>query len=252
MYTDASPIVPWIKVYVKNSNKKWVEISRKEIKSFDKHTGSIVFKKEIVPLQSSDIKVSYTIKTSNIMIHQIDGQLLPINPYSSSKSNKPIFLYILPTVCEEQSGSSTSVATGFVDEGAIKYTEDSNIFNSSSNSYNPLALHIGTIVINNKYSFSNIKVEDMRLRGGGLSSKVDITKAFESNKDIASYSDLYTGKSYLHPNGGYVVVKIPKEVMDNFSSKQEVYNIVRNNITAGVSFDIQDVDGTDWRSIGND
>lgn len=251
-YTDASPIVPWIKVYVKNINNKWVEIPRKEIRSFDKHTGLIVFKKEIVPFESKDIKVSYTIKTSNIMIHQIDGQLLPINPYSSTKVNKPIFIYILPSLCEEQSGSNTVSASGFVDQGTIKYTEDSNIFNINSNSYNPLALHVGTILINNKYDFSNVKVEDMRLRGGGLSTAVDISKAFESNKDIASYSDLYTGKSYLHPNGGYVVVKIPKEVMNNFSSKQEVYNIVRNNITAGVSFDIQDVDGTDWRSIQND
>jgi len=251
-YTDASPIVPWIKVYLKKNNDTWVEVSRKEIKSFDKHTGLIKFKKEIVPLESKDIQVSYTIKTSNIMIHQIDGQLLPINPYSAPKTNRPIFLYILPLKCEQMSGTNSSVINEFVAQGAIQYTNDSNIFKISSNSYNPLALHIATILINNKYDFSNVKVEDMRLRGGGLSSKVDIGRIFEENKDIGSYADLYTGKAYLHPNGGYVVVQIPREVMNNFSSKQEVYNIVRNNITAGVSFDIQDLDGIDWRSIDND
>jgi hypothetical protein len=57
--------------------------------------------------------------------------------------------------------------------------------------------------------------------------------------------------TFLHPNGGYVIIQIPQEVMSNFNSRDEVYNIVRNNLTAGVSFDIQDVDGNDWRSISN-
>lgn len=252
-YTDASPIVPWIKVYVKKSNDTFVEISRKEIKEFNKHTGLVTFKKEIVPLQSKDIKVSYTIKSSNIMIHQIDGQLLDLNPYNNTKSNKPIFLYLLPVDCEESIGSNATKVTAISDSlGPIKYTTDANIFNRNSNIYNPLALHIATVTINNNYSFDNVKVQDMRVRGGGLLNSTNITKEFESNKDIASYTDLYTGKSYLHPNGGYVVVQIPIEVLDNFNSKDEVYNIVRNNLTAGVSFDIQDVDGTDWRSISND
>jgi hypothetical protein len=39
--------------------------------------------------------------------------------------------------------------------------------------------------------------------------------------------------------------------MSNFNSRDEIYSIVRNNLTAGVSFDIQDLDGNDWRSISN-
>jgi hypothetical protein len=55
--------------------------------------------------------------------------------------------------------------------------------------------------------------------------------------------------SFLHPNGGYVIIQIPQEVISNFNSRDEIYSIVRNNLTAGVSFDIQDVQGNDWRTI---
>ena len=54
------------------------------------------------------------------------------------------------------------------------------------------------------------------------------------------------GEAY--PKGGYVVVKIPKLVKKNFTNPDEVYTIVRNNITAGVVFELQDMEGKDWGS----
>jgi hypothetical protein len=89
----------------------------------------------------------------------------------------------------------------------------------------------------------------MRIKGGGLKHSVNITNKFSNDLDVASYSDIYTGMSFLHPNGGYVIIQIPQEVMSNFNSRDEIYSIVRNNLTAGVSFDIQDVDGKNWRGI---
>lgn len=250
-YTDASPIVPWIKIQVKNINGKWVEVPKKDIKSFDKHTGTIIFKRELVPLNEKDIKVSYTIKNNSAMIHQINGQRLELNPYNSLALDKPLFIYLLPVKCEENVGGVISTAEGFTNIGPINFTYDSSIFNASSDNYNPLALLVATVKVNNFYNFDNVTVEDMRVRGGGIKYNVDIIKEYDSNKEILSYADLYSGKGFLHANGGYVIVKIPKEVINNFNSKEEVYNIVRNNLTAGVSFDIQDVDGTDWRSIIN-
>ncbi len=248
-YTDASPIVPWIKVQVKNSNGKWVEVSKKDIRSFDKHTGTIMFKRELVPLQEKDIKVNYTIKNSSIMVHQIDGQRLNINPYNGLTIDKPIFIYALPVKCEEINNGVTTDVQGFSNAGPVAFTYDASIFNINSTKYNPFALHLATITVNNFYDFNNVKVEDMRVKGGGIKHNVDIIKEYESNKDVLSFADVYSGKGFLHANGGYVIIRIPKEVINNFSSKQDVYNIVRNNLTAGVSFDIQDVDGTDWRSI---
>jgi hypothetical protein len=248
-YTDASPIVPWIKVYVKNSNGKWIEVSKKDIRSFDKHTGKVTFKKELVPSQEKDIKVNYTVKNSSIMVHQIDGQRLNINPYNGLAIDKPIFIYALPVKCEEINNGVVSDVQGFSNDGPIAFTYDASVFNIDTDAYNPFALHLATVTVNNLYDFNNVKVEDMRVKGGGIKHDVDIINEYESNKDILSFADVYSGKGFLHANGGYVIIRIPKEVINNFNSKQDVYNIVRNNLTAGVSFDIQDVDGTDWRSI---
>jgi hypothetical protein len=250
-YTDASPIVPWIFVSIKNAKGKWIDIPRKEIKDFDKNTGRITFKKEIVPLDSKEIKVSYTIKNEDLMVHQIDGEIIPLNPFLGAENNSPIFMYLLPIRCEILENAEYSVPSGFVSDGPLKFTRDSTLFDAKLTKYNPLALHIATINVNNTYTFENVSVEDMRIKGGGLKHSVDITKKFADDLDVASYSDIHTGMSFLHPNGGYVIIQIPKEVMSNFNSRDEIYSIVRNNLTAGVSFDIQDVDGNDWRSIYN-
>jgi hypothetical protein len=248
-YTDASPISPWIFVSIKNSKGKWIDIPRKEIKDFDKNTGRITFKKEIVPLDSKDIKVTYTIVSPDLMVHQINGEMIPLNPFLGAEDNSPIFMYLLPIRCEELVNNEYSVPSGFVSDGPLKFTKDSTIFDARSTKYNPLALHIATINVNNTYTFENVSVEDMRIKGGGLKHSVDITKRFADDLDVASYSDVYTGMSFLHPNGGYVIIQIPQEVMLNFNSRDEIYSIVRNNLTAGVSFDIQDVEGNDWRRI---
>ena len=250
-YTDASPIIPWIFVSIKNAKGKWIDIPRKEIKDFDKNTGRITFKKEIVPLNSKDIEVSYTVKNPDLMVHQINGEVIPLNPFLAAEDNSPIFMYLLPIRCEIFENNEYSVPSGFISDGPLKFTRDSTIFDANTNKYNPLALHIATINVNNTYTFENVSIEDMRIKGGGLKYSVDITKKFAEDLDVASYSDIYTGMSFLHPNGGYVIIQIPEEVMLNFNSRDEIYSIVRNNLTAGVSFDIQDVDGNDWRSIYN-
>jgi len=248
-YTDASPIVPWVFISIKNEQGNWISVSRKQIRDYDKNTGRITFVKEIVPTSDKNIKVTYTVKNSDLMLHQIDGEIIPLNPYLFIEQNKPIFLYILPIKCEEIVDGENKSATGFVSTGAVKFTYDSNIFNNKSTVYNPLALHIATINVNNTYDFDNMQFQDMRVRGGGIKHNVAVKSSFESNAEVASYADIYTGHGYVHANGGYVVIQIPRKVMENFNSKQQVYDIVRNNLTAGVSFDIQDVDGTDWRSI---
>ncbi|MFN9110217.1 MAG: hypothetical protein ACK5XN_09130, partial [Bacteroidota bacterium] len=60
---------------------------------------------------------------------------------------------------------------------------------------------------------------------------------------------VYTGKGYIYPNGGYVIVKIPKEVKSYFESEEQLYSVIRSNLTAGVSFDVQDLEGNDWRTL---
>jgi hypothetical protein len=95
----------------------------------------------------------------------------------------------------------------------------------------------------------NVNLLDLRVKGGGISANSNMQSVIEDNSNVLSFSDIHSGKGHLYANGGYVIVKIPKEVKDNFTSKDQVYAIVRANLTAGVAFDIQDMDGNDWRTI---
>jgi len=131
----------------------------------------------------------------------------------------------------------------------LNFTYDYSLFNSRKVSYDPLALHIGTVSTNKKFTFDQINIRDLRLKGGGVKPLENTTKLLDQKPNILNFSDLYSGKGYLYPNGGYVIIKIPKEVKDNFISKEEVYNIVRSNLTAGIAFDIQDMDGNDWNTV---
>jgi hypothetical protein len=134
-------------------------------------------------------------------------------------------------------------------ENIINWTDKYDIFDISKSEYNPLALHIGTINVINSYSFDNVSFLDLRVKGGGVSGLENPAALAKENSNILSFADIYSGKGYIYPNGGYVVVRIPKEVKAHFTSEEELYSIIRSNLTAGVSFDVQDMDGNDWRTV---
>ncbi len=275
-YTDASPVEIWADVFIKDSNGEWVEVDSGQIRNYNKHTGLISFAKEIVPDKDSDIKVNYVVKNPNIILYQVNGKEIPLNPYVSNvnqsafydsagdvvsfyswipaylnkSSSNPIHFYILPSSVEiMENGEYKKVEEYQEPESVIDFTSDYSIFNPNSITYNPLAIYLGSAVVNNSYDRDRVSLIDLRLKGGGIKPFENKTKTIEEKPNILSFNDIYSGKGYLYPNGGYVIVKIPKEVKDNFNSIEEIYSIVRSNLTAGVAFDIQDMDGNDWRTI---
>ena len=264
-YTDASPIQPWIQIAIQDSNLNWNLISSNQIRNFNKHNGTISFTNEIVPSNEKKIKVSYTVKNPNIMMYHVDGKEIPLNPYSIMSGNTfnnailqtvnyasgtPVYFYILPLEIEELVNGEYSTIKDYSLSGSpVQFSTDYSIFSISSSQYNPFALHIGTAMINGKYNMDSIELLDLRVKGGGISANSNLQSVVEDNANVLSFSDIHSGKGYLYANGGYVIVKIPKEVKDNFASKDQVYAIVRANLTAGVAFDIQDMDGNDWKTI---
>ena len=268
-YTDASPIQPWIEILIQDSNLNWNKISLNQIRNFDKHNGTISFANEIVPSNENKIKVSYTVKNPNIMMYHVDGQEIPLNPYSLiagstyrfldeeitiqlnlNPTGAPIYFYILPLEVEELvNGEYVAVSDYSLNGSPVKFTTNYSIFSTTSSNYNPFAIHIGTAIVNDKYNMDNVNLLDLRVKGGGISANSNMQSVIEDNSNVLSFSDIHSGKGHLYANGGYVIVKIPKEVKNNFTSKDQVYAIVRANLTAGVAFDIQDMDGNDWRTI---
>jgi hypothetical protein len=252
-YTDANIINPAISVQIKDEKTNlWNEIDKDEFLAFNKNDGSLVFRREIVPSNPKNIKVSYTVKNGNSLIRHVGGEEMPLNPFFNDNrlTNKPIYVYVLPTYVEYMdSDGFYKKDTNYSYNQIINWTYDYGIFNQNKESYNPLALLIGTITVVDKYSFENISFRDLRVKGGGLSGLSDAAKESESDKSILSFADIFSGRGYTYPNGGYVIVRIPKEVKEYFTSEEDLYAIIRSNLTAGISFDVQDLDGNDWRTI---
>ena len=265
LYTDASPIEPWFTVFIKNKTDGHFEkVNYDIVKHYNKHTGIISFSREIVPLNPYDIKVNYVVKNPNIIMYHIDGKEIPLNPYVnltgsfyndetispvSAYHSAPIHFYILPSTVEELvNGEYVTVPEYELPNSVVNFTYDFNIFNKNSVTYNPFAIYIGTASVNNFFNLKNTKIVDLRVKGGGISPSATLNKEVEKNMNVLSFNDIKSGKGRVYPNGGYVVVQIPKEVKDNFRSIDDIYAIVRSNLTAGVAFDIHDMDGNDWRA----
>ena len=251
-YTDANVAEPWMTVEIKNTTTGiWSKIDPSLISSYDKHTGNVMFKQDIVPSDPQNIRVSYVVKNSNIVVRHVNGKEIPLNPFSptAKKIDKPIYIYVLPTQVEYNVNNAYLIDSNYSVDNIVNWTDKYDIFDISKAEYNPLALHIGTINVINSYSFEDISFLDLRVKGGGISGTENPAALAKVNNNILSFADIYSGKGYIYPNGGYVIVRIPKEVKDHFTSEEELYSIIRSNLTAGVSFDVQDMDGNDWRTV---
>jgi peptidoglycan hydrolase-like protein with peptidoglycan-binding domain len=269
-HTDASPIECWVDIKIKDAKGNWLEINEDQIKNYSKHTGTIYFEKEIIPSNPENIQVNYVVKNPNIMMYKLNGKEIPSNPYVFSInqlyidsngqpgfSSNPykfidsaIHFYIVPSAVQVlENGEYVEVDDYETPKSVVDFTFNYSIFDPKKLEHNPLALHLGTVTVNKKFDINQINVIDLRLKGGGVKPLDNTTKSYEEKPNILNFADLNSGKGYLYPNGGYVIIKIPKEVKQNFNSIEEVYNIVRSNLTAGVAFDIQDMDGNDWRTL---
>jgi len=105
---------------------------------------------------------------------------------------------------------------------------------------------ISIIYVTKDPNKENPKLSDLRLRGGGVKASIENSEIIENIDEILSYWDTYPAQGDAYSRGGYVIIRIPEEVKDNFIDEKEIYSIIQNNLTAGVVFDLQDMSGEDW------
>lgn len=254
---------PIIKVYTRTSvGSSWQEVDYSNFKDINCANGIIDFINPIVSTNPLLTKVSYTIKRNNFAVIQCAGTPIPTNPFlnrDSVKINKPLYIYILPKEIYKNQNliidqeydyvtGLTSVEEYSVDS-TINFTYNNNLFNKLDPvNYNPFALLIGVIYVMNTFSDDNFDFTDLRVKGGGISSNFNTNKVLENIDPSISYWDVYPSLGEAYPKGGYVIIKIPKNVKKNFTNPNEVYDIIKQNLTAGVVFELQDMDGNDWGS----
>lgn len=259
----AADFRPVLKVYTRSSiSAPWQEVAWTEFRNVNCKTGLIEFNSSIISSDERLTKVSYTTASSDVMVRSSGGNPIPLNPFLNKdivKVNKPLYIYLKPTEIYKSASTpadqiSTSVMRDVIVEdyipgSIINFTYNNNIFNKyDASEYDPFALLIGIVYVVNTFSDDNFSFQDLRIRGGGISAAFDTNKVLNDIDKAISYWDVYPALGEAYPKGGYVIVKIPKLVKKNFTNPDEVYTIVRNNITAGVVFELQDMEGKDWGS----
>ena len=251
------PLKPALKVYTRvNETSPWSLVPYSEIVNFNASTGLIEFRNQIISNNEDLTKVDYTIKYNKISVKQSAGVPIPTNPFLNKDTvqlNKPLYIYILPKKIYKSESVNNSIkqieVTEYPAGPVINFTYNNNIFNKSDQvSYDPFAQLIGIIYVINTNDDENFSFTDLRVKGGGISANFDTNTILDGISQAISYWDIYPPMAEAYPRGGYVMVKIPSIVKKNFINPQEVYDIVRDNLTAGVVFDLYDTDGKDWGS----
>lgn len=256
-YTKAvSPLFkPQIEVYTRETPlAAWEKLASSEIRDYNCNSGVIEFNDRVIPSDENLIKVDYVIKNSDLMIYQSNGNAVPLNPFLNSKNirfNKPLYIYIVPTKINKISTYSSEAAEyipleEYIPSYPYNFTYNSEIFNEYSPKYDPFALPIGIIYFTNNPNKQQTEIYDTRLRGGGIAAEYQFIEIDSEIDNLLSNWDVYPIHGTSYPRGGFVIVRIPDEVKDNFENIEEIYDIIRRNLTAGVSFQVQNLDGELW------
>jgi len=243
-------VKPIVKVYFRNSlTGDWDLVPEYNIRNIDCESGVIDFVPRSMPSVQSDIRVDYSVRSKDILLRQVDGSEIPLNPFLNDIDyTRPLYIYILPRKIYSLDSSSGSfkLIEDYESLNSVNFTYETDIFNKQLSSYNPYALPIAVISTNGNPRSKIPPYRDVRTRGGGIVDDVSIIELMNNNSSVLYNWDVYPPSSMTYPNGGYIVIKIPRAVEDNFLDKSEVYDIIRSNLTAGVAFDLQDEDGNSW------
>jgi len=263
---ECGSVVNWVDFETRESvDSPWTAVDSNLIRNINSQTGIVDF---ITPITSDPdlIRVNYTAKSNGIPLKQINGRVIPLNPFlnkNTVETEKPLHIYIKPIRIEVRSSSQDGYVWDYVSDysydSPIDFTYNTSIFDPyNSVNYDPFSLQIGLVHVLNSVDVKDLAIEDLRLKGGGLKAtmgktidvqsygSLDINKVFKEVKEASSFWDVYPPDQQAYSKGGFIIIKLPKEVLNNFTSEAELYSIISKNITAGVAYKIQDMEGNDW------
>jgi hypothetical protein len=267
-YNNIGRVTPLVEVYTRATvDDDWSLMTSNYIKNINSHTGEIEFTGSIIPNQSDLVYVDYTTISNGIPIKQVNGNKIPTNPFLNRdiiEPDKSLYIYLKPLKIEYKNTSNNNYSWQHVQDyeygSSVNFTYDNSIFNKyDSVNYDPFALPIAVVHIVNKFEAKEIELQDIRIKGGGVKSteisssgeygNLGIAKLLSDVKESLSFWDVYPPLQQAYPKGGFVIIKIPRDVLDNFEDPAEIYSIIERNLTAGVAYVLQDMDGNDWGAI---
>lgn len=243
----ADPWFPIFKVYKRQDlSSAWMEVPFTDIKDYNVLTGTITLKDNLVSTDPRLVKVDYTSNRSVYNMKNDGSTKINLNPYLSKKSelvNKPIYVYILPEYITDSAGNliSNSVQTR-----TVHITTSQSIFNENQVDYDPTAVLLGIIYISNAADINDVTILDTRKRGGGVHTSYDNGDILEIQPESESYWDIIPDNAVSYQKGGYVIVRLPSDLKNDFTLEQ-IYNIIERNLTVGVRYQVEDLQGNRWQ-----
>lgn len=247
----SSPIKPFVFVYIKNATtNNWDLIPFSEIASFNNSTGYIEFKYTAVPTDIRSIKVDYAVVSSAVPIKVLDKKDIKLNPFlfkDDIQINKPIHFYLEPrSILVENSMRIQTVNNDIIEnENTLKLTKNGDMFDPSHPNYNPLNILLCTVYVSDYNFIDTLKVDDLRLKGGGLTSVAPLKEMLDQFPETRSNWDILGPDGHAYSNGGYVVIQLP-ENLKTYMSNAKIKETISAALTAGVVYDLQNYSGEDW------
>ncbi|HJS83576.1 MAG TPA: peptidoglycan-binding protein [Nitrososphaera sp.] len=243
----ADPVRPVLKVYRRASiNDPWVQLTWPEIEDYNVITGEIILRN---PLETDDpalVKVSYTSVRRVFHFKKYGSTLLNLNPYPGHTRDmigQAMYIYILPEYVKDTQGNV--IADSVVDK-ALHFSREANIFDPIRPEYNPLAVQLGVIFISTALDVNDVVLMDTRRRGGGAMDSANAAEVIRLVQEASSYWDINYGSGTAYQKGGFVVIRLPVELKEEGLTETDIVDAIERNITAGVRFKIEDLNGNDW------
>lgn len=245
--TEPSLSDPWrpvMTVFVRQTlNSEWRKLNPFDIADYNCWTGEIHLRQ---PLTSNDprlIKVDYTSQRPVYHFRHDGTNKINLNPYINFKPewrNIPLYVYIKPHYILDE--NHQLIADTFQDR-TLNITTDPSIFGPDKVDYDPTALLLGIVYISTAMDLNELLLLDTRQRGGGLAAKYNPIEIAKINAEAMDYMDIeQTNGATAYQAGGFVIIRLPKELAAYYTEK-EVKAVIERNITAGVRFQLQDLDG---------
>lgn len=241
----ADPARPVFKVYTRpDMDTEWQELSWSDISDYNTSLGIIYLKTPLSEKNPDLVKVDYTTSGSIYDMKQADGQRINLNPYLAGTDlvGKAIYIYLLPEYVKDNLGN---IIQSTVNDTALHFTTDPSIFNPMRPDYNSLAVQLAIVYIATALSLDDLVLLDTRRKGGGAKDSLMPEQVKDLLSESASYWDISYGYGISYQKGGFIIIRLPESLKERFT-KEEITEVIERNITAGVMYKIQTLEGQDW------
>lgn len=245
--SDADPVRPIFRIWKRpNILSAWEEIPLVKVKDYNVSNGTIYLYDPLQAIDGDLVKINYTTSRGIYKFKEYNGLKLNLNPYPGHRRDligKSIYVYIVPKYVKGENGRL--ISEGFNDR-ALRATIDGSIFDPLNSAYDPLAIMIGVVYISPALHIEDLQMFDTRTRGGGALKELALAEMQKAVKDSVGYWDINFGAGFSYQTGSFIIVRLPKELKEQFPDVQDIKDTIDRNITVGVQYKIETLQGEDW------